>query len=76
MMSTIQVGRMTEQHRKMHEVCLEAMAVCESALRPGNNIGEVFDAYARGCDNSGMQKHQLNATGYSMGTKFSPNWMD
>ena len=76
MMRTIPVGRVTEQHRKMHGVCLEAMASCESALRPGNSIGEVFDAYARTCDNSGMQKHRLNATGYSMGTTFSPNWMD
>ena len=52
MMRTIPVGRVTEQHRKMHGVCLEAMAACESALRPGYSIGEVFDAYARTCDNS------------------------
>ena len=76
MMLTITVGRVTEQHRKMHGVCLEAMAACESASRPGNNIGEVFDAYARTCDKSGMQKHRPNAIGYSMGTTFSPNWMD
>jgi len=76
MMRTIPVGRVTDQHRKMHAVCLEAMAACESALSPGNPIGEVFDAYARTCDNFGMRKHRLNATGYSMGTTFSPNWMD
>ena len=76
MMRTIPVGRVTDQHREMHAVCLEAMTACESALHPGIPIGEVFDAYARTCDNSGMQKHRLNATGYSMGTTFSPNWMD
>ena len=76
MMRTIPVGRVTDQHREMHAVCLEAMTACESALRPGIPIGEVFDAYARTCDNSGMRKHRLNATGYSMGTTFSPNWMD
>ena len=76
MMRTIPVGRVTAQHREMHAVCLEAMTACESALRPGIPIGEVFDAYARTCDNSGMRKHRLNATGYSMGTTFSPNWMD
>jgi len=76
MMRTIPVGRVTAQHREMHAVCLEAMTACESALHPGIPIGEVFDAYARTCDNSGMRKHRLNATGYSMGTTFSPNWMD
>ena len=76
MMRTIPVGRVTEQQKKMHEVCLESMAACESVLRPGKAIGEVFDAYARTCDNLGMKAHRLNATGYSMGTTFSPNWMD
>ena len=42
----------------------------------GRPIGEVFDAYARVCDAAGMQPHRLNATGYSMGTTFAPNWMD
>jgi Xaa-Pro dipeptidase len=26
--------------------------------------------------NAGMQQHRLNATGYSLGTTFAPNWMD
>ncbi|MBS1254791.1 MAG: Ectoine hydrolase [Deltaproteobacteria bacterium] len=76
MMRTIPVGIVTDQHRKMHQVCLEAMEACENALRPGNPIGDVFDAYARTCDNSGMRNHRMNATGYSLGTTFSPNWMD
>ena len=76
MMRTIPVGLVTEQHRKMHEVCLEAMEACELALRPGKAIGEVFDAYAHSCDSAGMQSHRLNATGYSLGVTFSPNWMD
>ena len=25
---------------------------------------------------SGMRDHRLNATGYSLGTTFAPNWMD
>ncbi len=47
-----------------------------AALKPGRPIGEVFDAYARSCDNAGMKEHRLNATGYSLGTTFAPNWMD
>jgi len=76
MMRTIPVGRATELHVKMHRVTMDAMDACREALKPGRPIGEVFDAYARVCDAAGMQAHRLNATGYSMGTTFAPNWMD
>ena len=76
MMRTIPIGQATEMHTKMHTVNLEAMAACKQALKPGNPIGEVFDAYARVCDKAGMKEHRMNATGYSMGTTFAPNWMD
>jgi Xaa-Pro dipeptidase len=76
MMRTIPVGRATGFHKKMHAVTMDAMDACMAALKPGRPIGEVFDAYARVCDSAGMQNHRLNATGYSMGTTFAPNWMD
>ncbi len=76
MMRTIPVGRATELHKKMHRVTSDAMEACMEALKPGRPIGDVFDAYARICDTAGMQDHRLNATGYSMGTTFAPNWMD
>ena len=76
MMRTIPVGRANDLHKKMHHVTMDAMGACKAALKPGRPIGEVFDAYARVCDAAGMQSHRLNATGYSMGTTFAPNWMD
>lgn len=76
MMRTIPIGQATSRHQEMHKVCLDAMQTCKEALRPGRPIGEVFDAYAKTCDDAGMQDHRLNATGYSMGTTFAPNWMD
>jgi len=42
----------------------------------GHPIGGVFDAYAGVCDAAEMQAHRLNATGYSLGALFAPNWMD
>jgi Xaa-Pro dipeptidase len=36
----------------------------------------VFDAHAGVMDAHGMQKHRLNACGYSLGAKFTPSWMD
>ncbi len=76
MMRTIPIGQATVQHEKMYAVTMDAMTACMEALKPGRPIGEVFDAYARVCDAVGMQAHRLNATGYSMGTTFAPNWMD
>jgi len=76
MMRTIPVGHANENHKEMHKVCMDAMQSCKEALQPGRPIGEVFDAYAKTCDTAGMQDHRLNATGYSLGTTFAPNWMD
>jgi Xaa-Pro dipeptidase len=76
LMRTIPIGQATARHAEMHKVCLAAMEACMATLRPGRPIGEVFDAYARVCDQAGMQEHRLNATGYSLGTTFAPNWMD
>ena len=76
MMRTIPIGEATQLHKKMHAVNMDAMQACMAALKPGRPIGEVFDAYARICDDAGMKEHRLNATGYSLGTTFAPNWMD
>ena len=76
MMRTLPIGRATPRHRALHAVATDAMAACEEALRPGCPLGTVFDAYARVCDAAGMQPHRMNATGYSLGATFSPNWMD
>ncbi|WP_430474748.1 M24 family metallopeptidase [Thalassospira lucentensis] len=76
MMRTIPVGNTLPRHVEMHKVATDAMAACREALRPGEPIGKVFDAYAHTCDQGGMFAHRLNACGYSMGTTFAPNWMD
>ena len=76
LMRTIPVGGATPRHREMHTVCVDAMGACLEALKPGEPIGKVFDAYARTCDAAGMTAHRMNATGYSLGTTFAPNWMD
>ena len=76
MMRTVPVGRIRAEHRRMHEICLEAMHACLGKARPDNRFGDVFDAYAAVCDRHGMQTRRLNACGYSLGTTFAPNWMD
>ena len=76
MMRTVPIGKVTDQHRQMYCVTIDAMQACMQALTPGNRVGDVFDAYARVCDQAGMKAHRMNATGYSQGTTFAPNWMD
>ncbi len=76
MMRTIVVGEPDARHRPMHGACVEALAACKEALKPGRTMGDVFDAHARVFDAAGYGAHRLNACGYSMGATFSPNWMD
>ena len=76
MFRTITVGKPDAKHFKMHEACLEALNNCEKKLIPGNKVGEVFDVHAKTFDNLGYNKSRMNACGYSLGSTFSPNWMD
>lgn len=76
MMRTILVGEIHPEHRTLYQVALEALDACEQALKPGEPLGAVFDAHAKVADENGLQAHRLNACGYSLGTTFSPSWMD
>ena len=76
MFRTIPIGKADTKHTKMHEACVEALNNCVKTLVPGKTAGEVFDAHAKTFDNLGFNKARMNACGYSLGSTFSPNWMD
>jgi Xaa-Pro dipeptidase len=76
MFRTIPVGKADPKHIKMHEACLRALINCEIKLTPGNTVGEVFDIHAKTFDDLGYKNSRMNACGYSLGSTFSPNWMD
>jgi len=76
MFRTIPIGKADPKHIKMHEACVEALTNCENKLKPGNKVGEVFDVHAEAFDDLGYNKSRMNACGYSLGSTFSPNWMD
>ena len=76
MFRTIPIGKADPKHIKMHEACVEALTNCENKLKPGNKVGEVFDVHAKTFDDLGFNKSRMNACGYSLGSTFSPNWMD
>ena len=76
LMRTIAIGTVDPRLRDMHSAAQDALFAAEAALKPGNPIGEVFDAHARTLDARGYRHARLNACGYGMGTTFAPNWMD
>ncbi len=76
MFRTIPIGKTNPKHINMHEACCEALKNCEKKLTPGNKVGEVFDIHAKTFDDLGYNKARMNACGYSLGSTFSPNWMD
>ena len=76
MFRTILIGKADPKHIKMHEACVEALNNCAKTLIPGKTAGEVFDIHAKTLDDLGYNKARMNACGYSLGSTFSPNWMD
>ena len=76
LMYAILTGEPDPRHRHMFDACVEALAACEAALRPGNTVGQVFAAHARILTKAGYAGYFLNACGYTMGATYPPTWMD
>ncbi|MDH3282871.1 MAG: Xaa-Pro peptidase family protein [Gammaproteobacteria bacterium] len=76
LMRTVLIGDPSPEHMRMHAACVEAMSACLAALQPGVPIGRVFDAHANIMDAAGFHAHRMNACGYSLGTTYTPTWMD
>lgn len=76
LMRTIPIGGITKLAREMHKVNVLQMEACLKALKPGREIGDVFEAYARVADQNGFRDQRFNSCGYSLGATFSPTWMD
>jgi Xaa-Pro dipeptidase len=75
-MRTAVVGEPKPEHLAYHAAAREALLACEAELRPGRTAGDVFAAHARVFAAHGLERHRLNACGYSLGAKFTPSWMD
>ena len=76
MMRTVLIGEASKEHENMHSVAIEALGACESSLKPGNTLGDVFTAHAEVMDLGGYKEHRLNACGYTMGCAYAPIWVD
>src|SRR5918998_1760840 len=76
MMRTLAVGEASDYQRHLFSAVREALEEMTEALAPGRPVGEVDDAHRRVLDAAGFEEHRFGACGYSLGTTFSPNWMD
>jgi Xaa-Pro dipeptidase len=78
LMRTYRVGAPDPRLSELYAIALDAMAACREALHPGSTFGAVFAAHVGVLERAGLTgtANRLNACGYSLGTTFSPNWMD
>ena len=76
LMTVVLTGAVDPRHRHMFETCLEALQATEAVLRPGNTVGDLYDAHARTLAAAGYEGHYLKACGYTMGASYPPTWMD
>lgn len=76
MMRTLIIGAPDPAHYAMHAAATDALAACESAIRPGARFGDVYQAHVGVFDRAGFGHARMHACGYSLGTTFAPVWMD
>lgn len=76
MLRTVLIGEQDFRQKELYSACLQNLTAIEEILRPGSTFGEVFDMHARVMDERGLTRHRLNTCGYSLGTRFSPSWME
>ncbi|MCZ4351442.1 Xaa-Pro peptidase family protein [Roseovarius aestuarii] len=76
MMRTVVIGRPNASQTHMFDTAKQAIEACEDAIRPGDPMGNVFDAHARVFDANGLSHARLQACGYGMGAVYNPIWVD
>ena len=76
MMRTAVIGAPNARQTRMFDAAKEAIEACEDAIRPGDPMGNVFDAHAKVFDARGLGHARLQACGYGMGAVYNPIWVD
>lgn len=76
MMRTVIIGKPSQNHIRMHAACAQALEACETAIKPGAPMGDVYTAHAKVFDANGLSHARLQACGYGMGAAYNPIWVD
>jgi len=64
------------RHLKMHEACVDALQAIQNALRPGNTVGDLYEAHRAAFASHGYEHAAGTACGYTMGATWPPTWME
>ncbi len=76
MMRTLVIGKANDHQKRMHAATVEALEACETAIRPGDPMGNVYAAHAEVFDRHGFGDARMKACGYGMGAIYNPIWVD
>lgn len=64
------------RHLKMHAACVDALESVQATARPGNTVGELYEAHRAAFARHGYEHALLRACGYTMGATWPPTWME
>jgi Xaa-Pro dipeptidase len=68
--------RVDQRHRCMHEACCDALQAVQDKLRPGNTVGDLYEAHRSTMARHGFEHAILSSCGYTMGATWPPTWME
>ncbi len=64
------------RHRRLHDICREALDAGEATMRPGKTIGDIHAAVRRVYDKNDLGAMPFKSLGYNLGATFPPSWVD
>lgn len=64
------------RHLRMHAACVDALDSVQSAARPGNTVGDLYETHRAAFARHGYEHALLRACGYTMGATWPPTWME
>ena len=76
LMHMVLTGKPTPRQTEMFAACVAALDACGETTKPGNTVGQIYDAHARAMTDRGFADTIMNASGYTMGVSYPPTWMD
>ncbi|MDA7967002.1 Xaa-Pro peptidase family protein [Ruegeria sp.] len=76
LMRTILVGKVTPRQRELYDAVHGALSEAIDVARPGNRLGDVYDAHQAVFEGRGLGRFRRPSCGYSLGATYRPTWMD
>jgi Xaa-Pro dipeptidase len=74
LMRTASVGEPPAEAKRMYKTCVEALAACIAAIKPGARAEAPHRACQAVIDDAGYTDNFRKRAGYSVGVSFPPDW--